>query len=124
VKAVIQTTLSGDFVNEYPSLAEAARLTNNDKTGISDCCRGALKSSGGYVWRFRNEEDRSTSSLAIAIDQYTFAAIFVKTYASALVAAKETAVLVVCKHLVVIYGEIQARHPQNHTVVIREQLGV
>lgn len=51
-RAIVQYTLDGEFVAEYPSLAEARRQTNIHKQNISLCCLGKRKSAGGYVWKF------------------------------------------------------------------------
>ena len=40
----------GRVIATYPSAMEAARKTNGTQGGISGCCRGELKSSGGYQW--------------------------------------------------------------------------
>ena len=36
----------------YPSASEAARQTGIDKSSISKCCRGKLKTAGGFHWEF------------------------------------------------------------------------
>lgn len=52
-KSVLQFTLDGEFVNEYPSMAEAQRQTGIDSGNISSCCRGdRYKSTGGYIWKY------------------------------------------------------------------------
>jgi len=53
-KTVIQYTKKGEFMKEFHSLREAARVTELDKTGISQCCNNRLKTSGGYKWEFKN----------------------------------------------------------------------
>lgn len=53
-KPVIQYTLDGKFVAEYPSQAEAAR--QNQKANfkkISRCCNGKQKTHIGYCWSFK-----------------------------------------------------------------------
>lgn len=56
-KVVCQFTKSGDFVAEYPSIAEAARSTGINKSAISACCWGRphTKSAGGYVWKYKDD---------------------------------------------------------------------
>lgn len=59
-KPVIQYTLDGQFVKEYPSAREAERQTGIKFTQISACCNGKYEYSGGkkgnekYVWKFKN----------------------------------------------------------------------
>jgi group I intron endonuclease len=36
----------------YSSIAEAAQQTNTSRDGISKCCNGTIKYSGGYKWRW------------------------------------------------------------------------
>lgn len=55
-KQVLQLTKSGEFVTEYPSICEASRFTELDKSHISKCCRGIKKSFGGFIWKYKNEE--------------------------------------------------------------------
>lgn len=54
-RAVIQTDLNGNFVKEFSSAQEAT-----DYYGIKDlykyismCCRGKLKTTHGYKWKFK-----------------------------------------------------------------------
>lgn len=55
-KAVLQFTLDGEFVAEYPSTREAERQTGIKNQSISLCCKGVrLKSTGGYKWCFKSE---------------------------------------------------------------------
>lgn len=43
---------NGDIVARYPSIAEAQRQTGCWDIEISRCCRGIIKSSGGYQWAY------------------------------------------------------------------------
>ena len=51
-KAVYQYTKDGQFITSYPSMTEAERQTGVSHGDISYCCRGKLKTAGGYCWRF------------------------------------------------------------------------
>ena len=48
---IIQLTKSGEFIKEWPSLNEAARQLGI--SNICQCCKGRLKSAGGFVWRYK-----------------------------------------------------------------------
>lgn len=48
-KPVLQYSLDGKFIKEYPSISEARRQTG--AVCISDCLNGSRKKSGGYVWK-------------------------------------------------------------------------
>ena len=56
-KTVNQFTKDGDFVASYMSFAEASRKTGIAQSGISSCCRGKYKQSGGYIWKCANQPD-------------------------------------------------------------------
>lgn len=53
---VVQYTLEGELVQKYFSITEAAKVTGIDSSGISKCCRGKLKTTGGYVWKYEEEK--------------------------------------------------------------------
>lgn len=52
---ILQYTLEGEFVAEYPSIAEIKRQTNLSTNHISDCCKQIVNSSHNYLWFFKNE---------------------------------------------------------------------
>lgn len=49
-KPVLQMK-DGKIVNGWPSMGLAAAFTEASEGGISACCRGEMKTSGGYEWR-------------------------------------------------------------------------
>jgi hypothetical protein len=52
-RPVLQYTLSGEFVKEWPSMMEAER--NGFCHGnVSPCCLGRRKSAYGYIWKFKD----------------------------------------------------------------------
>ena len=53
-KPVLQYTLDGEFVKEWLSAKECGR---NGFKSVSACCRGKRKSCGGYLWKYRDEND-------------------------------------------------------------------
>lgn len=57
-KKVLQYDLNGNLINEYESIMEAARKINKpDSFGnISRCCKGKLKTSCKFIWRYKNNE--------------------------------------------------------------------
>ena len=52
-KSVIQFSKEGDLIAEYPSTREAERQTGCNQSNISQCCRGTRKSTGGYIWKYK-----------------------------------------------------------------------
>lgn len=60
-KPVLQFTLNGTFITEYPSIREAERQTGVNSASISLCCNNKMynncliTSAGGYLWRFKTD---------------------------------------------------------------------
>lgn len=52
-KPVLQLTLDGQLVQEWPSTHEAARQGGFNRGNISNCCLGKYKTHGGYVWKYK-----------------------------------------------------------------------
>ena len=52
---VNQYTLDGEFIARYNSLVEASQIINKRSHGIGDCCRGRIKSSGGFIWKYADK---------------------------------------------------------------------
>jgi hypothetical protein len=53
-KPIIQYNKSGDFIAEWGSAADAATKLKLHRTLITQCCKGKLKTSGGYVWKYKS----------------------------------------------------------------------
>ena len=53
-KPVLQYSKDGEFISEYPSIAEGERNTGCRQSSISQCCKGKLKSTGGYIWKYKS----------------------------------------------------------------------
>ena len=53
-KKVLQFTLNGEFIREWPSTAECER-NGFDSSFVSSCCRGKYKSAYGYIWRYKED---------------------------------------------------------------------
>lgn len=54
-KPVLQYTLDGEFIAEYPSLLEVKRLFNYDGGNIRRVCNGEYKQCYGYKWKFKEK---------------------------------------------------------------------
>ena len=54
-KPILQYSKSGDFIREWQGAHEVERVLGIDNSHIIDCCRGKYKSSGGFVWRYKEE---------------------------------------------------------------------
>jgi len=52
-KPVLCFSKENVLVGEYRSAAYAGKITGIDHSHISKCCRGELKTSGGYIWKYK-----------------------------------------------------------------------
>ena len=43
---------TGELLASFPSTCEAERVTGIAQSNICSCCKGKLKSAGGYIWRY------------------------------------------------------------------------
>jgi len=53
IKAILQFDKNNNFINEFPSIREAAEYLNVSEVAISHCCRGKQKTAFGYVWKYK-----------------------------------------------------------------------
>ena len=56
---VCQYTLDGIFINEYPSMTEAARQNDILESGVSGACCGKRKTYKGFIWKYAYERRTS-----------------------------------------------------------------
>lgn len=52
-KPVLQYTLDGEYICEYPSVMEIKRVLKYGQGNISSCCRGERKSAYGFIWKYK-----------------------------------------------------------------------
>ena len=52
-KSVLQLSINGEFIAEYPSTREAERQTGISNSNICQCCKGNRKSAGGFIWKYK-----------------------------------------------------------------------
>lgn len=57
-RPIVQLSLNGEYINRFPSLAEASRKLNISACGISQCISKRNLTAGGYIFRYANEYDR------------------------------------------------------------------
>lgn len=53
-KAVLQYSISGEFIKEWASASTASMETGVNVGNISLCCRGKYQQAGGYRWKYKN----------------------------------------------------------------------
>ena len=51
-KKILQFTKSEEFIKEWKKISDAAEKLGIQRSSISACCRGIIKSAGGYVWKY------------------------------------------------------------------------
>jgi group I intron endonuclease len=56
INEVIQFDLNENFIAEYESMEQAAKLTNSNSNGIYYCCIGKYKYSNNFIWKFKNKK--------------------------------------------------------------------
>lgn len=54
---VLQYTKDGVLINEFKSTKDAEKATNISRAHIGRVCRGIRKTAGGYIWRYKKEDD-------------------------------------------------------------------
>lgn len=52
-KPVLQYNKEGKLLNEWRGTNEAAKKLNLNSRGINTCCLGKIKTSGGYIWKYK-----------------------------------------------------------------------
>lgn len=52
-KPVLQFTKEGIFIKEWTSIKEAGETLKIHRTDITQCCKGRLKTTGGYSWKYK-----------------------------------------------------------------------
>ena len=54
-KPVLQFTLDGILIKEYPSINQVERELGFDQGNIVKCCNGKYKQMYGYIWKYAKE---------------------------------------------------------------------
>ena len=52
-KPVLQFSKDGELIAEYSSIMEAEKNTGCFNPNICACCKGKLKSTGGFIWKYK-----------------------------------------------------------------------
>lgn len=55
-KAVEQYTIDGVLLAVYPSMSQAAFVVGCEERQIRAACKGKIKTSMGYVWKYKDNE--------------------------------------------------------------------
>lgn len=52
-KAVVQISLSGEFIREWPSINAAAESVKANPSQLGHCCKGERPTAKGYRWKYK-----------------------------------------------------------------------
>lgn len=63
-RPILQYDIDGNFLNYYPSIAEAARRTDIIVCTIQNCAAGRTKTAKGFIWKYYIE------GLESEVDEY------------------------------------------------------
>lgn len=55
-KPVLQYSLQGILIKEWNTIAEAGKALEIDCSRIPTCCKGKIKSSNGFIWKYKEGE--------------------------------------------------------------------
>lgn len=91
-KAVTQYDLSGNFISRYNSVKEAGISNNLCSSAITKCCKGKVKSVGGFRFTYANKilsENYKNNQLK-PVMQYSKDGVFLAKYSSITEAGKST----------------------------------
>ena len=55
-RAVCQFDVEGNYIATFPSLSEASKITGVSRSSITLCCRGEIKSTKGFVFKFLDKQ--------------------------------------------------------------------
>jgi hypothetical protein len=55
---VLQYSLDGDFIKEWPSALQVERELGFIRKSVLRACRGAYDTAHGYKWKFKNEDQK------------------------------------------------------------------
>jgi len=55
-KTILQYDKEGNFIAEYKGSRSAAKSTNTHQTNIVQCCKGKVKTVGGFIFKYKEYE--------------------------------------------------------------------
>jgi hypothetical protein len=53
-----------EFIKEFNSIEEASKITNINQSGISNVCNGKQKTSGKFIWLFKDEFEETKTMIS------------------------------------------------------------
>lgn len=91
-RKIKQYNLSGEFIDSFISITEASNKLNINNGNIVDCCVGRLKSAGGYMFRYYDDQapDKYKNKVTRCVIQYDKDMNFISEYSSIIEAERIT----------------------------------
>ena len=89
-REVYQYDLNGKFIKKYNCIKEASLNDNSLRRNISACCKGKIKTAGGFIWSYKFEEINPLNHEAIRglpVYQYAIDGTFIKKWKNSKIAA-------------------------------------
>ena len=80
-RKVAQYTLDGEFVKVWDFIKEAANELRIKPNGITKCCGGTLKSAGGFMWAYIDENGNYPQNLEPREDKRDSQGLKIEQYA-------------------------------------------
>ncbi len=68
-RQVVQYTKDGLFVRVYNSIIEADRENNVDQSSITKCCKGKVRTAGGFVWRYISDVEDVENTISSVLSE-------------------------------------------------------
>lgn len=105
-KKVVQLSLDNKFIKEWESIIKVEKELNIDGGSIGSCCKNKLKSSGGFIWMYKENYENNKNNLEPykgniitkkPIIQLTLDGKFLREYNNLSEAHKETSILNISK---------------------------
>lgn len=86
-KSVLQYTVKGIFVREWNSIKEVGEVLSINIGCIPTCCKGKIKSVGGFIWRYKTDSIQQviqvpTIGKCRPIEQYSLDGVFIREWDS------------------------------------------
>jgi len=57
MKPISQFDLQGNFIRDWDSATQAEKSFNSNNKTITQCCRGRQKTSFGFIWKYKSEQN-------------------------------------------------------------------
>lgn len=54
-KKIVQLSLTGELIQKFDSIAMAGRVLNIDSSSIAKACKGILKTTKGFKWKYESD---------------------------------------------------------------------